>query len=83
MEKYYVRVSTKNVNRFMEHLRNNGITGTHLSTDFLKDGVGNLYTLDMTTQQLLSLKLAVPLRGCMHFKAAMAKLSTSNQQEQT
>jgi hypothetical protein len=83
MGKYYVRVSTNHVNRFIEHLRNNGIIGIHLSTDFVKLGATNLYAIDMTTEQVLSLKLSVPLLGCMHFKKTMDKLSTVNQKEKT
>ena len=73
-DRYYIRVHSADVPTFLEFCERSAFPSMHLSTDMSNNGGSTLYSVLMDTQEIMALKLAIPLVGCMHFTKTMGKL---------
>ena len=74
--KYYIRVSGDNVSLMEDHFDRCGIAYSVLNSDFGYGRLTYLYSVNLTSEQVLALKLSVPLIGCMDFHRTLTNLTT-------
>ena len=66
-ETYYIRIHNDNKNDFEIYLYRNAIVTTHISSDWIRVPVTHFYSIEATTEEMLTIKLSFPLIGSMKF----------------
>lgn len=74
--KYYIRVLCDDQPELIDFLIRNSIDYTHLEHDMYRADSTTMYSVSMTDQIELSLRLSVDLKGCMNF-SNLARNTTS------
>jgi hypothetical protein len=74
--RYFVKVASKDISRFETYLKDQDIKASILSFDWglTGDGLTNLYSIKMSEEDAMSLKLRFPLTGFMNFVNTLNRL---------
>lgn len=70
--KYYIRVASSESTKFESHLDDQQAEYVRLSLDLRYGTV--LYSVDLDSEEALSLRLSMPTLGFMNFKRTLGKL---------
>ena len=74
---YYVRVVQTDAGVLERYMELNGYAFRHLSNDFGPGYVGtSLYSVKMDSVDELSLRLSIPIKGCMNFVKTLDNLAS-------
>jgi hypothetical protein len=73
--KYYVRVAGTDNELIESHLTRSGTEFIMLNNDLANGKLTTLYAISMTTEEVMALKLSVPLMGCLNFHRAIGRLT--------
>jgi hypothetical protein len=76
--KYYVRVAGADQDTLEDHLTRSGTEFTKINNDLANGMLTTLYAVSMEPQEVMALKLTVPLIGCLNFHKAHGKLHSSS-----
>ena len=72
--KYFVRVIGSDVDLLEDHLNRSGTEFARLNNELAAGRVTTLYSISMSTEEVMALKLSVPLIGCMDLHKTLGKL---------
>lgn len=65
--KYFIRILTSDIERFMKHVESEGIDTDLLSHDLNNGKMTSMFTASMDDESALAMKLTFPLEGCIKF----------------
>ncbi len=76
-ETYFIRVLLPDLEAFEEYIKCNHLSGECMSIDISNGISSRLFSMKLTTEEELAVRLTFKLKGCMNFKRTMSKLVAS------